>query len=75
MSSSFFDRPILNSPYDYPARHWELDETGQPRSTTSRDVKDGNVDHITREPEPEQVKVWGIGLGRTSDRRLMVRRP
>ena len=26
----FFDRPILNSPYEYPARHWELDTTGQP---------------------------------------------
>src|SRR5688500_10743961 len=30
MSAAFFDRPILNSPYDYPARHWELDESGQP---------------------------------------------
>ncbi|HXU32618.1 MAG TPA: DEAD/DEAH box helicase family protein, partial [Thermoanaerobaculia bacterium] len=30
MSSSFFERPILNSPYDYPARYWELAESGQP---------------------------------------------
>ena len=30
MSQSFFDRPILNSPYDYPGRNWELDESGQP---------------------------------------------
>jgi len=30
MDSQFFDQPILNSPYDYPARYWELDETGQP---------------------------------------------
>lgn len=30
MGSAFFDKPILNSPYDYPKRHWELDETGQP---------------------------------------------
>ena len=30
MSPAFFDRPILNSPYDYPERHWELDESGQP---------------------------------------------
>lgn len=22
--------PVLNSPYEYPARHWELDEHGQP---------------------------------------------
>ena len=28
--SQFFEKPILNSPYDYPARHWELDESGQP---------------------------------------------
>ena len=26
----FFDRPILNSPYDQPSKHWELDEEGQP---------------------------------------------
>ena len=29
-TSAFFERPILNSPYEYPARHWELDEDGQP---------------------------------------------
>lgn len=27
---SFFERPILNSPYDHPGRHWELDDDGQP---------------------------------------------
>lgn len=30
MSNPFFDHPILNSPYDYPQRHWELDLEGQP---------------------------------------------
>ena len=30
MSTLFFEKPILNSPYDYPKQHWELDETGQP---------------------------------------------
>jgi type III restriction enzyme len=30
MVESFFERPILNSPYDYPGRHWELDADGQP---------------------------------------------
>ena len=30
MSSAFFDQPILNSPYEFPARHWELDPSGQP---------------------------------------------
>jgi type III restriction enzyme len=30
MSDLFFEKPILNSPYAYPARHWELDRQGQP---------------------------------------------
>src|SRR5947207_2626312 len=30
MSDQFFEHPILNSPYEYPARHWELDSHGQP---------------------------------------------
>jgi hypothetical protein len=30
MDNLFFERPILNSPYKYPARYWELDEHGQP---------------------------------------------
>lgn len=30
MPLSFFDHPILSSPYEYPARYWELDESGQP---------------------------------------------
>ncbi len=30
MSSEFFAGPILNSPYERPARHWQLDEQGQP---------------------------------------------
>lgn len=30
MTEQFFEKPILNSPYAYPARHWELDDDGQP---------------------------------------------
>ena len=30
MTEQFFDTPILNSPYEYPERHWELDKDGQP---------------------------------------------
>jgi type III restriction enzyme len=29
MSNPFFDEPILNSPYDYPNRHWELAQSNQ----------------------------------------------
>ena len=30
MSQAFFERPILNSPYEYPGRHWQLDDRGLP---------------------------------------------
>jgi len=29
-SNSFFEHPILYSPYEYPTKHWELDDDGQP---------------------------------------------
>ena len=28
MDNDFFKKPILNSPYEYPVRHWELDALG-----------------------------------------------
>ena len=28
--TEFFEQPVLNSPYERPSRHWELDKTGQP---------------------------------------------
>lgn len=30
MTLDFFDDPIVNSPYDKPGRHWELNEDGRP---------------------------------------------
>ena len=30
MTNPFFEEPVLNSPYECPSRHWELDEAGQP---------------------------------------------
>ncbi len=30
MDARFFEQPILNSPYEYPSQHWELDAGGQP---------------------------------------------
>lgn len=35
MFNDFFEQPILNSPYEYPSRHWELDEEGSPTSCTT----------------------------------------
>ncbi len=50
----FFDRPVLNSPYEYPARHWELDDDGQP---TNRIVdRRRDVSFVTPVPAPKKGK-------------------
>jgi type III restriction enzyme len=54
MSDQFFSKPILNSPYEPPARHWELDETGQP---TTRIVENRRkADFITPIPKARKQK-------------------
>ncbi|HEX8849444.1 MAG TPA: hypothetical protein VF761_07930, partial [Gemmatimonadaceae bacterium] len=54
MSNPFFDHPILNSPYERPARHWELDTSGQP---TQRIVDSRRrADFITPIPKPKKRK-------------------
>ena len=50
----FFDRPILNSPYAYPARHWELDESGQPTHRVLDRRRD--VSFITPIPVAKKAK-------------------
>ena len=52
MSDRFFDRPILNSPYEYPSRHWELDESGQPTSRILDSRR--RVSFITPIPKPKK---------------------
>ncbi len=54
MESNFFEKPILNSPYEYPASHWELDEEGQP---TQEIVNRRRwVEFITPIPKPRKRK-------------------
>lgn len=57
MDSQFFEKPILNSPYEYPARHWELDESGQPtqRILPSRRP----AEFITPIPKPRKQRSGG----------------
>ena len=38
LDNPFFEKPIVHSLYEYPARHWELDGQGQP---TQRMIKAG----------------------------------
>ncbi|MFZ5555698.1 MAG: BPTD_3080 family restriction endonuclease [Pseudomonadota bacterium] len=52
MDNPFFERPILNSPYAYPSRHWELDETGQP--TQKIIERRRRAEFITPIPKPRR---------------------
>src|SRR5439155_22071448 len=54
MSNPFFEHPILNSPYERPLRHWELDEQGQP---TQRIIETRRrAEFITPIPKPKKQK-------------------
>jgi type III restriction enzyme len=54
MSDAFFKRPILNSPYEYPRQHWELDPTGQPTQKIVENRR--RADFITPIPKPKKRK-------------------
>ena len=50
----FFEKPILNSPYEYPSRHWELDEQGQPTGHLAERRRP--AEYITPIPKPQKRK-------------------
>src|SRR3979490_2759194 len=54
MDNQFFERPILNSPYDNPTQYGELDEHGQP---TQRIIETRRkAEFITPIPKPRKRK-------------------
>jgi type III restriction enzyme len=52
VTESFFERPILNSPYICPARHWELDADGQPTNRIIETRRRSEL--ITPVPKPQR---------------------
>ena len=52
MTDHFFDHPILNSPYEYPSHHWELDDNGQPTNRILEHRR--RVSFITPIPTPKK---------------------
>ena len=54
MSNPFFDHPILNSPYECPSRHWELDASGQPTQRIMESRR--RAEFITPIPKPKKQK-------------------
>ena len=71
MNQPFFERPILNSPYERPIQHWELDASGQP---TQRIIANRRrAEFITPIPKPRRRKgveqdalLFDEGLGLSS---------
>lgn len=60
MSVKFFEQPILNSPYEIPSMHWDLDERGRPTDRTRNERRPASF--ITPIPQ--------VGKGR--DQRALV---
>nr|VFJ91295.1 MAG: Type III restriction enzyme, res subunit [Candidatus Kentron sp. LFY] len=54
VDNPFFDKPILDSPYEHPKRHWELDEAGQP--TGKKIPRRRSAEFITPVPKPKKQK-------------------
>lgn len=61
MDNKFFEKPILNSPYGYPLRHWELDSSGQPTQQIIEHRRDAKF--ISPIPKPKKRK----GVAQQSD--------
>jgi len=82
MDNLFFERPILNSPYKYPSRYWELDEHGQPtqRIIEKRrrafaeftEVYQIEADFNTRVEADFNKMIEGIVKNEASGRKMMV---
>ena len=75
METQFFSQPILNSPYAYPNRHWELDADGQP--TQQIIERRRGAEFITPIPKPRKQKksaakqtamVFDEGMGLSTDK-------
>ena len=54
MTELFFEQPVLNSPYERPNRHWELDETGQPTQQVVEYRRP--AEFVTPIPQPKRRK-------------------
>src|SRR5579883_2573506 len=73
MIEDFFKRPILNSPYECPTRHWELDGEGQPTHRVAGSRR--RAAFVTPIPPPKKRKrgaqtgfVFDEGKGLSSER-------
>ncbi len=55
MVNRFFEQPILNSPYEYPTRYWELDADGQPTQQIIAGRR--GAEFVTPIPKPRRRRI------------------
>ena len=70
MNPHFFERPVLNSPYLPPDRHWELDGDGQPTHKVVRRRRP--ADFVTPVPKPRRAGRGTTGTVVGSDQAMLV---
>lgn len=58
MDNRFFEHPILNSPYEEPTLHWELDSEGQPTQRILEQRRGASF--VTPIPKPQKHKESGV---------------
>lgn len=59
MSQRFFEQPILNSPYEEPSRHWELDASGQPTDRIAAARRKSSL--VSPIPKPRKTRGKAVG--------------
>ena len=68
MDNLFFEKPILNSPYEYPLKHWESDEQGQPTQAIIQRRR--RTEFFAPVPKPQKrkdsPKQLSLSLGETA---------
>jgi type III restriction enzyme len=69
-TDDFFKRPILNSPYAYPARHWELDDQGQPTQLVIESRRKAEFKSPIPKPRKQKGKAKQAELDLVSDDQL-----
>ena len=70
MPPTFSEQPILNSPYEYPARHWELGGDGVPTDRIAEQRREAK--HVVPVPPPRrsnQQRAMQLGITMPTDER------
>ena len=68
MPPTFSEQPILNSPYEYPAQHWELGSDGIPTDRIAEQRREAK--HVVPVPPPRrsnQQRAMQLGIAMPTD--------